>query len=229
MLDNNESIQIRLQEAGSSNGAVPEPNGQGMTTTTITSSSSMTTPTRNVSARTNLRLEWSLSSGLVSFGPSWSVATLIRGSWIQATNVLAASHVSTVVIQKLSILLIVGEFLVRTLQKYLEENIFHGPPTLDIQVFWIAPIFTSIASFSFFLSRMIQLQPADHVAALIGVVSLAMVDCLEPLALTGCMALFWFDVFPAETALLVLFGVWVAAAVSSRCIRCVLYPALGDG
>uniref|UniRef100_A0A6U3AXA3 Transmembrane protein n=1 Tax=Entomoneis paludosa TaxID=265537 RepID=A0A6U3AXA3_9STRA len=202
-------------------------------------------------------------SSSISFQWQWPVWNLVTRStrsvfeiaqdvWEQSTEVLASTHIETKLVQRLSILLILAEFVRQRLIDCLEEaiqasaaaaalssstdpavvaasNIPMASPTLEIQVIWLIPIFTAIASFSFFLSLMVQLQPTSHALVLVGLISLALVECLVPLALTGCTALFWFDVFSAETALLVLFIVWVASAVSSRCIRHCLYPNLGHG
>mmetsp|Transcript_12362 Transcript_12362/g.16205 ORF Transcript_12362/g.16205 Transcript_12362/m.16205 type:complete len:237 (-) Transcript_12362:473-1183(-) len=162
--------------------------------------------------------------------------------WVLSTDLLAASHVDTMWLHRFSILLIAAEYLRQELQQYLQDTVFPGSfpadgsesPTLEIEVVWLIPIITAIASFSFFLSLMVQLAPGSsdtnsQALVLVGLIALAVVECLVPIALTGCTALFWFDVFSAETALLLLFVVWVAAAVSSRCIRCVLYPNLGHG
>ena len=99
-----------------------------------------------------------------------------------------------------------------------------------LQAIWLIPIFTALASFTFFLSLMVQIAPGSQAIVLVGMMSLALVECcLVPVALTGCSALFWFDVLTAETSLVMLFLVWVTASVSSRCIRCALYPSLGHG
>ena len=223
MLDDYESFQARLH-AGV--GALGDTDGSAVFgLNPSTSTSAVTTPRERI----RFRMEWPLSRTPVGTSSTRSFVEICRCAWIRITEILAASHLSTSVIHRISILLIVGEFLVRRLQEYLEEVIKSPNDTLEIQVVWLAPIFTTIASFSFFLSLMVQLRPTSHAVILIGVISLALVECLVPVALTGCTALFWFDVFSAETALLVLFVVWVAASVSSRCIRCVLYPNLGHG
>ncbi|KAL7557020.1 hypothetical protein ACA910_011082 [Epithemia clementina (nom. ined.)] len=217
MLESYESNQTRLHASGAGS-ATPNasvgasintiiPSGSRDTATSTTTSSS----TRNTSAeRIRFRMEWPLSSAVV---PSTvSVLQLCRGLWVGATEILAASHMSTRVIHIISILLIVAEFLVRLLQEYIEDAIKLPKAPLEVQVIWLAPLFTAIASYSLFLSLLVQLQPSSNAVVLAGVISLAMMECLVPVTLTGCSALFWFDMFSAETALLVLFVVWVAAA-----------------
>lgn len=249
MLDNYESIQMRFHPSGV--GLAPDENLATRNTTTSSTTTSTTTTntssaatlpsssnttrtttrtTTTTSERTRFRMEWQLSRALV--GSTLCVLHLCRVLWVGTTEILAASHLSTSVIHRISILLIVIDFLVRLLQDYLKDALKESPEkplSLEVQVIWLAPLFTTIASYSFFLSLVVLLRPTSHAVILTGVVSLALVECLVPVTLTGCTALFWFNVFSAETALLILFVVWVAASVSSQCIRCVLYPNLGHG
>jgi len=131
-----------------------------------------------------------------------------------------AAHISSDIVHQLSILLT----SIHLLQPHVS---FSNATTIQYQIIWMLPVFTSIASFSFFLALLVHWHPNQVVIAS-GLVSILILECLVPLAITSCTALFLIQFWTWESAIIILMLVWVASIISSRCIRCVLYPNLGQ-
>ena len=119
----------------------------------------------------------------------------------QFIDFFVAAHVSTDTVHQVSILLT----SIYLLQPYLP---FSNVTIIQHQIIWLLPIFTSIASFSFFLALLVQWHPHQVVIAT-GLVSILIIECLVPLAITSCTALFVIQFWTWESAMIILMLVWV--------------------
>jgi len=99
---------------------------------------------------------------------------------------------------------------------------------VSAHLLWILPVLTTVISLSLSLTLLLQWHPAETVV-LAGLIALLVVECLTPLAIAGCTALFFVQALTWDSAAVMLATVWVTSTISARCIRVALYPTLGHG
>ena len=129
-----------------------------------------------------------------------------------------------------------GQFLLPLSIQYQQYHQLHQqqlpPPSFSVQLsahlLWILPALTTIVSLSLSLTMLLSWHPAETVV-LAGLIALLVVECLTPLAIAGCTALFFVQALTWDSAAIMLATVWLTSAISARCIRVALYPTLGHG
>lgn len=144
-------------------------------------------------------------------------------TWEAGVDEIAQTWVPDKVVYRISIFLMTVE----RIQLWFVERF--GKVSLSIDAHWLVPITTSVASFCFFLSLMVQLQSASDSAVLTSVLSLALMEMLVPVAMIGGTTLCCMDILTGEIAAFMIAIVWVASSLGSDSIRHYIYPTLGHG
>lgn len=136
-----------------------------------------------------------------------------------AVESLAQTWIPDKVVYRVSIFLMAVE----RIQDFLIER------PMEVDIHWLLPVTTVVASFCFSLALIVQLQSSASDSAVM-MVSLVLVELLVPLTMISSTTLCCLGALTGETAAILIACVWATAGCCSDYMRTIIYPNLGhDG
>jgi len=140
---------------------------------------------------------------------------------------LAESHVSSETVYRLSVVAIGLHMTFHEIARLLRDMPLEKVSMDSSAVLsWLIPLLAIVISLSFIMVVWMKFHPTQAVV-MVGLVTLFLVECLFPVTVAICVVFFLSNFVSFLDAMVVSVSMLTVSAISSWCIRAVLYPSLG--